>query len=147
MLEGVRSPHPVDVVWEGGKRFRGGLPGGPTVVMDGDRKAGPSPVDSLLVSLATCSGIDVVEILEKRRTPPASLSVHLEFSRAPTPPRRLTEVVAVFRVRTASERHHVERAIELSFQKYCSVTNSLAPDIALTWLLEILPPEPAEVAD
>jgi putative redox protein len=146
MPEGVRSPHPIDVVWEGGKRFRGGIPGGPTLVMDGDRTVAPSPVDSLLVSLATCSGIDVVEILEKRRTPVTSLSIRLEFSRAPNPPRRLTEVVASFKVQTASDRHHVERALDLSFEKYCSVTNSLAPDIIFTWFLEVIPLDSPEVA-
>jgi len=140
MLEGVRSPHPIDVVWEGGKRFRGGLPGGPTLVLDGERKVAPSPVDTLLVALATCSGIDVLDILEKRRTPAESLSVHLEFSRAPTPPRRLTEVQAFFKVVTASEKHHVARAVELAFEKYCSVSSSLAPDIVFTWHVEVTPP-------
>lgn len=140
MLEGVQSEHAIEVVWEGGKRYRGGVPGGPTIVMDGDRVAAPSPVDSLLVSLGTCSAIDVVEILEKRRTPVSSLKVRLEFSRAPSPPRRLTEVRAHFTVATASEASHVERALELSFEKYCSVASSLAPDTRLSWTLEVQTP-------
>jgi putative redox protein len=145
MLEGVKSPYPIVVTWEGDKRFRGGLPNGPSILTDGDRRAGPSPVDSLLVAIGSCSGIDVVEFLQKRRTPAASLSVELEFSRAPTPPRRLTEVIAHFRVATVAERHHVERAVQLAFHKYCSVVNSLAPDTALSWTLEIISPDPAEV--
>ena len=147
MLDGVKSPHPIDVVWEGGKRFRGGIPDGPTLVLDGSRTVAPSPVDSLLVAMASCSAIDVIEILEKRRTPAESLSVHLEFSRAPSPPRRLTEVQAFFKVATESDKHHVVRAIELSFEKYCSVTASLAPDIVFTWFVEIVPPAAREVAD
>jgi putative redox protein len=143
-MEGVRSPHPIHVVWEGDKRFRGGLPGGPTLVMDGDRIAAPSPVDSLLISLATCSGIDVVEILAKRRTPATRLEVHMEFARAPEAPRRLTEVQVHFKVSTASERHHVQRAVELAFEKYCSVVASFSKDIILTWFLEVLPPDVAE---
>src|SRR5690606_9109281 len=98
MLEGIRSSYPIEVVWEGGKRYRGGAPGGATLVMDGNREAGPSPVDSVLVSLAACSAIDVVEILEKRRTPATALSVHVEFSRAPTPPRRLTDIALRFSI-------------------------------------------------
>jgi putative redox protein len=139
MLEGTRSPHAIEVVWEGGKRYRGGPEGGPTLLMDGDRTAAPSPVDGILVSLASCSAIDVVEILEKRRTPAASLTARIDFSRAPSPPKRLTQVNVHFTVATASERHHVERAIELSFEKYCSVASSLAPDTALSWTLELLP--------
>lgn len=144
MLEGERSPHPIEIVWEGGKRYRGGLPGGgPTMLLDGERVAAPSPVDSLLVALGTCSAIDVVEILEKRRTPAASLSVRVLFSRAPSPPRRLTEAEVRFTVATDSEKHHVERAVELSFSKYCSVASSFAPDIQLTWSVEIVSTVPA----
>lgn len=145
-MEGVKSPHPIDVVWEGGKRFRGGIPGGPTVVMDGDRVVAPSPVDNLLVSLATCAGIDVIEILEKRRTPAYSMQVHIEFARAPTAPRRLTEVRTFFKVVTVSEKTHVERALELTFDKYCSVSSSLAPDIVFTWFLEVEQPSNGEVS-
>jgi len=143
MLEGVRSPHPIEVVWEGGKRFRGGLPDGPSLVMDGSREVAPSPVDSLLVALGSCSAIDVVEILEKRRTPAAALAIHIEFSRAPVPPRRLTEARLHFTVTTASEPHHVERAVELSVEKYCSVASTFAPDTEIAWTVEVLQPRSA----
>lgn len=148
MLEGTRSPHPIVVSWEGGKKYRGGPPGGPTILVDGDREQAPSPVDSLVVSLATCSAIDVVEILEKRRTPVRGLTVRVDFSRANTPPRRLTEVVMRFSVTTVSEIRHVERAVELSVEKYCSVASSLAPDTALTWSVEVAQPvEPTTALD
>lgn len=139
MLNGVPSPHPVEVVWEGDKRFRGGSPGGPTLVVDGDRKVAPSPVDTMLVALAGCSGIDVVEILAKRRTPAASLRVHCDFSRAEKPPRRLTQIHLRFCVSTASNRAQVENAIQLSIDKYCSVASSLAPDTELAWSLDLQP--------
>jgi putative redox protein len=140
MLAGERASIPIEIVWEGGKRYRGGRPGGPTLVLDGDRDVAPSPVDSLLVALGTCAAIDVVEILAKRRTPASSLSARIEFSRAPSPPRRVTEANLRFIVGTESELHHVERAIELSFSKYCSVSSSLAPDVELTWSAEVHPP-------
>jgi len=63
--------------------------------------------------------------------------VRIEFSRAASPPRRLTQLHLAFRVTSASERLHVERAIELSLEKYCSVSASLAPDMALTWSVEL----------
>jgi len=146
MPEGVRSEYPIDVVWEGGMRYRGGKPGSAPLLLDGEREAAPSPVDAVLVALASCSAIDVVEILTKRRTPPSSLSVKVEFSRAPQPPRRITQAHLHFRVATASERTHVERAVQLSFEKYCSVATSLAPDTELSWEVEMLPPEIGEVA-
>jgi putative redox protein len=137
MPEGTPQDYAIRVEWEGGMRYRGGPEGGPTHVVDGGREAGPSPVDSVLVSLAACSAIDVVEILEKRRTPPRSLAVTVRFSRAPNPPRRVTDAHLVFRVDTDSERAHVERAVELSFQTYCSVAHTIAPDTRVTWAVEL----------
>ena len=129
----------IRVEWMGGRRYRGGPANSPPLIVDGERQAAPSPVDTLVVALASCSAIDVVEILEKRRTPPTSLWVDVEFSRAPTPPRRLTEVRLRYTVATDSERAHVERAVALSFEKYCSVSTSLAPDTRLTWEVELEP--------
>ena len=139
MPDGVPVEYPVEVVWEGEMRWRGGPAGGPTLVMDGKRQAAPNPVDSLVVSIASCSAIDVVDNLEKRRTTPTAASVSVRFSRAAEHPRRLTDVHLTYRVATDSAREHVERAVQLSFDKYCSVAASLAPDIRVDWELEISP--------
>ncbi|MBW3628455.1 MAG: OsmC family protein [Gemmatimonadetes bacterium] len=138
-MEGVWSEYPMEVVWEGGKRFRAGQPGGPTLVVDGERQAGPSPVEALVIALGSCSAIDIVDILEKRRTPVERLEVRVEFARAASPPRRITAARVHFRVTTASELSHVQRAADLSFEKYCSVSTSLAPDTELTWEVEVEP--------
>lgn len=137
MPEGVPAEYPIEVTWEGEMRWRGGPGGGPALVVDGRRDAAPSPVDALLVSLAACSGIDVVDYLEKRRTPPSAVSVTVRFSRAAEPPRRVTAAHLVFRVTSESPREHVERAVQLSFEKYCSVSSTFAPDTELTWAVEL----------
>lgn len=139
MPEGVPVEYPVEVRWEGGMRWRGGPAGGVTLVVDGEKKESPSPVDALVISLAACSGIDVVDYLEKRRTPPTAASVSVRFSRAADYPRRLTDAHLVFRVSTDAPREHVERAVQLSFDKYCSVAGSLAPDIHMTWEVQLGP--------
>ncbi|HEU4560588.1 MAG TPA: OsmC family protein [Longimicrobium sp.] len=143
MPEGVPVEYPIEVVWEGDRRYRGGPAGGPTLVVDGNREVAPSPVDTLIIALASCSAIDVVDYLEKRRTPASSLSVSVRFSRAPSPPRRVTDAHLTFRVASDSPRDHVERAVQLSFDKYCSVSNSLAPDTRLGYSVEL---EPAAAA-
>jgi putative redox protein len=140
MPEGVPAQYPIEVAWEGGMRWRGGPAGGPALLMDGERQAAPSPVDALVASLAACSAIDVVDYLEKRRTPPASASVSVRFSRAADYPRRLTDLHLTYRVSTDASREHVERAVQLSFDRYCSVAGSLAPDIRVGWEVEISPP-------
>lgn len=144
MPDGVPVEYPIEVVWEGERRYRGGPAGGPTLLVDGNRVQAPSPVDALVVALASCSAVDVVDYLEKRRTPPESLSVSVRFSRAPSYPRRLTQAHLEFRVATASPAAQVERAIQLSFDRYCSVANSLAPDTELTFSVTLQPvPAPA----
>jgi putative redox protein len=143
MPEGVPSEYPIEVVWEGDMRYRGGPAGGPTHVVDGHRQAAPSPVDSVLVALASCSAIDVVEVLNKRRTPPASLSVSVRFSRAAVAPRRITDVHLTYRVAADTAREHVERAVQLSFDRYCSVAHTIAPDTRVEWTVEVEPATPA----
>jgi len=146
MPEGVQVEYPVEVVWEGGMRYRGGRAGGPQVVLDGNSEAGPTPPDVLVTALAACSAIDVADYLEKRRTPAASLAVSVRFSRAPRPPRRVTEAHLTFRVATDSPREHVERAVQLSFDTYCSVAGSLAPDTVLGFTVELTPVTAVEAA-
>jgi putative redox protein len=138
-MQGVWSEDPMEIVWEGGKRYRGGRPGGPTLVVDGARQAGPSPVEALIIALGSCSAIDIVEILEKRRTPVERLEVRVDFARAESPPRRVTAARVRFTVATASDISHVQRAADLSFEKYCSVSTSLAPELDLTWEVQVEP--------
>jgi putative redox protein len=133
MPDGVAVEYPIEVVWEGGMRHRGGRPGGPSMVLDGNAEAGPSPVDAMLVALAACSAIDVIDYLEKRRR------VSVTFSRAATPPRRITAAELVFRIAADTQQEHVDRAAQLSFEKYCSVASTFAPDTALTWRVELSP--------
>lgn len=131
------NEYEVQVEWQGGERFRGGPPDAPPLLLDASKQEAPGPVAAVVVALASCAGVDVAEILEKRRTPAESIRISARYTRAPTPPRRLREIHLRFAVATASEPHHVERAIELSFSKYCSVASSLAPDVQLSW--EVVP--------
>ena len=144
MPEGVPVEYPIEVEWEGEMRWRGGPADGPTLLVDGNRQAAPSPVDALVVAIESCSAIDVVDYLEKRRAPPTAASVSVRFSRAVNPPRRLTDVHLTFRVSTDSPREHVERAVQLSYDKYCSVMASLATDMRIDWEIEISPPSGGE---
>jgi putative redox protein len=135
--DGASLPERVLVEWEGGRRFRGGREGQPSILLDGSKGSGPGAVDAVAIALATCSAIDVVEILEKRRTPAESLAVEVRYARVDDTPRRISAVHLLFRVRTASELPHVERAVSLSLEKYCSVASSLSSDIRITTGVEL----------
>jgi putative redox protein len=126
------------VEWAGGERFDAGRPGGPTLRIDGTGETGQGPVDSVLSALASCIGIDAVQILAKRRTPVARLSVDVTGERVTTTPRRLRRIQLDFHVEGEGiERLHAERAIDLAVTKYCSVRDSLAPDIGVAWALRL----------
>ena len=120
----------VQAKWRGEQRFESGRPDGPTAMFDGHAEAGQSPVDALLSALAACSGIDVVDILAKRRTPVSSLTIDVVAQRREDPPRRLTRLDVEYRVDGEGiEPEHAARAVTLAFAKYCSVSASLAGDI------------------
>ena len=134
-----KPPSKVTVRWDGGQRFDAGVTGKKeTIRIDGNRDAGPSPVDALLGALASCTGIDVVDILAKRRTPVEGMSISVTADRANVTPSRVTKIVLDFKIRGAGiERAHAERAIELAVTKYCSVRDTLDPNMPIEWTLQL----------
>lgn len=132
----VSGVNKVAVKWDGEQRFVGGRPGGPQSKIDGRAQTGPSPVDTLLNALASCTAIDVAEIMVKRRTPIESMHIEVSGARADAVPRRLIGVHLTYYITGADiERVHAERAIELSVTKYCSVRDSLDPNLPVRWSL------------
>ena len=126
------------VNWEGGGRFRGGEPGGPTSLVDSDNAEAPGPMLTLLLAAAACSGTDVVTILEKMRVGLTSLRIGMTGVRREEVPKRYLSIHFTFELRgTGLDESKARRAIELSLQKYCSVVHSLAPDIAVEYDLEL----------
>lgn len=124
----------VSLKWSGqGKRFDGGPEGVPTSVVDGSSKAGPSPMDHLLLAAAGCMAIDVLDILTKSRVTVEALDVSVEGERADTTPKRFTSISMSFKLRgpTSADRPKVERAVNLSRETYCSVLHTLRPDLDL----------------
>ena len=99
---------------------------GHTGVIDAGLKAGgqnhgPSPMELLLLGMAGCTGIDVVDILRKKRLAVTGLTVHVEGTRAETHPMVYTCIDVVYTVRGKDiPARAVEQAIHLSEEKYCS---------------------------
>ena len=126
----------IAINWRGEHRFDAGRPGGPAVRIDASAQTGPSPVDSVLIALGTCTSVDVVDILAKRRTPVASLTVDVQAARADATPKRVIGALLTFTITGEGiDRAHAERAIDLSVTKYCSVRDSLDPSLPVRWAL------------
>jgi putative redox protein len=132
------APARVQVEWAGARRFDAGRPGGPTLRLDGSGETGQSPVDGMLSALAACTGIDIVDILAKRRTPAERFSVQVEGTRAEGVPRRLTAVRLDYVLDGAGiARPQAEHFVDLAVAKYCSVRDSLDPSIPVSYTLTL----------
>jgi len=120
-----------EVTWRGEKLFDAG-PAGRQHRIDAAAKEAPGPVETLLNAIATCSGVDIIDIIAKRRTPVERFSVQVTAERRPEFPRRVERLHLEYVIDGAGiERDHAERAMQLSFERYCSVASSLASDIVV----------------
>lgn len=105
-------------------------PEGRAHLVDADSKIAPGPVETLLGSILTCSGVDVVDILAKRRTPVEAFAASVTAHRRAEHPRRIMRLELEYRIDGPGiEADQAERAIELAFEKYCTVAASLGADI------------------
>jgi putative redox protein len=133
-MPAIRADNLVRILWSGEHRFDAGRPGGPQIRIDASAQTGPGPVDSLLIGLGTCTGVDVVDILAKRRTPVTAFNIEVQAERRETSPRRVLKAHLVYRIDGPGiAREQAERAVELAVTKYCSVRDSLDPAIPITW--------------
>ena len=115
------------------------------IVMDASPKhggtdGGPAPMEVFLHSLGGCTGMDVISILRKMKEPVEEFYIEIDAERAPDHPRVYTKVHLKYVFRGNLNPKKVERAIELSSNKYCSVTAMLRKTAEVTYEYEILPP-------
>lgn len=127
-MSDANPPVTLDLTWDDELRFTG-TSGGVTVVLDSAAEAGPSPMQALAFGLAGCMGMDIVHILKKGRHDLRGLTMRLVGRRAEEPPRRFVSIDLRVEVAGPVPLDQVERAIQLSREKYCSVWTSMRPDI------------------
>ncbi|TLU59962.1 OsmC family protein [Thalassotalea litorea] len=130
------------VKWVGDEMFMGISESGHTVVMDANGgKLGPSPLENVLLSLGGCSSVDVVSILEKARQDVQGCVVEIKGTRVDSVPRLFSDIHLHFVIsgNNVSEKH-VERAVALSADKYCSVALMLNKAVNITHDFEIKEP-------
>ncbi len=129
------------VAWAGDEFFIGTPPSGHAQVIDskGDRKAAPSPLEMLIVSVAACTAADVISILLKKRQDVTEYRVEISGSRAEDHPRKFVafHVNHIVHGRSVSAKA-VEDAVHLSDTKYCSVAATVRPTAEITTSFEII---------
>jgi len=122
--------------WVEQHRFTGVAGSGHSIVVDGDKTTGNTPMELVLIGLCGCTGYDVVSILQKKREPLASLEVRAEAERAPDPPSVYNSIRLIYRVGGKVSRKAMEDAVRLSKEKYCSVSAMLEKTAKITTEIE-----------
>ena len=110
-----------------------------TIVTDGNSETGLSPVELMAAALASCMGTDVAHILAKGRQGLDGLDVEIVADRADDNPHRFVGVRLHFAVKGEVNSTQLERAIQLSHEKYCSVWHSMRQDVPLECTSSINP--------
>lgn len=134
------------VNWGGpqGMLFTAQTGSGHVAVMDGAPDGGgnnlaPRPMELLLAGTGGCAAYDVVLILKRGRHAVQGCSVELKAERAETDPKVFTRITFAFTVTGKNlPRAAVERAVQLSHEKYCSASAMLGKTAEMSWTVDIV---------
>uniref|UniRef100_A0A7C2K2F6 OsmC family peroxiredoxin n=1 Tax=candidate division WOR-3 bacterium TaxID=2052148 RepID=A0A7C2K2F6_UNCW3 len=133
----------VNLKWEEELKFKAETPSGHHLYLDSahggeGESAGPTPMELLLVALAGCTAMDVISILKKMRENVREFSVEVEGERAPEHPKYYTKIHIkyIFKGENLKEENLL-KAIQLSQNKYCSVSANLKGKSEITFSYEV----------
>lgn len=132
----------VEVRWIGKLVFVCENEKGKTIVMDSSvepwtSNAAPSPMEVLLMSLGACTGMDVVSILKKMRQNIEEFKVIVEGKRREEHPKIYTEVKIKYVAKGDIDERKLEKAIRLSYDKYCPIISMLKQVAKVSYEYEI----------
>jgi putative redox protein len=132
------------ISWQEGVSFLGQTESGHSVLMDGapeagGRNLGPRPMEMILMGLGGCTAFDVVHILRKGRQTITGCQVDMDAQRASEDPKVFTHIHLHFIITGKDlNSQQVERAINLSAEKYCSASMMLKATVTITHDYEII---------
>jgi putative redox protein len=126
------------VKWNEKMAFSGTTPSGHEIKMDaapevGGENTGARPTELLLHAVAGCTGIDIISILHKMRLEPSSFQMDVKGERADDHPKKFTTINIHYALEGDLPEEKVVRAIQLSKDKYCSVSHSLSAEISASY--------------
>lgn len=109
------------------------------IEIDGDKKKGNGPKSLLLSGLAGCSGVDVVDVLNKMRVKFTALEIDVETTQTEINPKVFKDIHIIYKVKTAVEnKDKVKKAIELSLGKYCGVSAMLQKNSKIHFTIQLI---------
>ena len=132
----------VNVKWVDGMAFEADIMGY-KIMIDSDpdfggQGKGPKPKPLMMVSLAGCTGMDIVSLLQKMRVEYDELDIFVEGELSEEHPKKFQRMTVIFKLKGENiDRKKVEKAIELSKEKYCGVSASYKDVMEMDYRLEI----------
>jgi putative redox protein len=137
----------------GGTRVDARTDSGFTITFDtdesGDLRAGPSPMEVVLVALASCTSMDIASILRKKRQTAVSYEIAVSGERSDEHPRVYTSIVVEHRVTGDVEPEALRRSVELSATRYCPVSAMLSATVRIEHRFRLMrdAKDPAPLSD
>lgn len=123
--------------WKKGHEFTSSLDHN-SIEIDGSRKNGFGPKALLLSAVAGCSGIDVVDILEKMRVSFSDFEIDVEADQTADHPKVYKDIHITYKLKTdPANEEKIRKAIDLSLDKYCGVSAMLKKNSPIHYKLEI----------
>jgi putative redox protein len=121
--------------WKQEQQYEAESHSGHHVTLDADaaHSGGPSPMELVLMALCSCTAVDVVSILQKKREPFTSLTVSAVAEQSPAPPRVFTHIHLTYHLGGKVSPKAAEDAVALSKNKYCSVSKMLEKAAAIDY--------------
>ena len=111
---------------------------GPTAF--GGAEAGSKPMELILIALGGCTGMDVVSLLKKMRVEFSDFKVEISAEKKEEHPKTFTKVHIRYIIKSTAPKEKIEKAVELSQKKYCSVSAILRQSAEVTYEIVVLPP-------
>ena len=109
-----------------------------SIQLDGSRQNGFSPKALLLAGLGGCSGIDVVDILQKMRVHFSNFEIDVETTQTEENPKVFKDIFITYKIKTATKNEDkAKKAIDLSLEKYCGVSAMLKKNSPIHYKLLI----------
>ena len=133
-----KPPVRLDLIWEH-DLVLAGTSGDVRLTLDSAAVAGPSPMQALAFGLAGCMAMDLLHIMKKGRHDFKGLRAELTGARADTDPRRFTRIDLHYTITGTVADEVVQRGIDLSRDKYCSVWQSMRQDIEFAITFKVSP--------
>jgi len=134
------------IKWQGGMAFEGTTESGHAVLMDaapevGGENKGARPMEMVLLGLGGCTSIDVIMMLQKSKQAVEDCQVEITAERSDKIPKVFTKIHVHFKVMGQDlNLKKVERAVNLSAEKYCSVSKMLEHSVDMSHDFEIVAP-------